>query len=53
MDDTIVTIKRLCDAYIKNAEEGKKASSSAGWWSGYFTGQKKMAEIILNAINEK
>lgn len=53
MDEMLVAIKRICEAYLKNAESGVKAYSSASWWSGYHTGQKKLAERILEAINEK
>lgn len=53
MDEMIVAIKRICEAYLKNAESGVKGYSSASWWSGYHTGQKKMAESILKAINGK
>lgn len=51
MDEMLVAIKRICEVYIKNADSEKKGYSSESWWSGYHTGQKKLAESILNAIN--
>ena len=51
MEEMLIAIKRICEAYIKNAESGAKAYSSASWWSGYHAGQKKLAENILNTIN--
>ena len=53
MDEKIQSIKRICDAYLKNAESGVKSYSAASWWNGYHTGQKKLAERILEAINTK
>lgn len=53
MDEMIQSIKRICDAYLKNAESGMKAYPADVWWNGYHAGQKKLAERILEAINAK
>ena len=52
MDKILLSVKRLCEYYIGNANSGLKQLPD-GWWSGYYTGQKKMAESIIEFINKE
>ena len=52
MDKILLSVKRLCEAYIGNANSGLKQLPD-GWWSGYYAGQKKMAESIIEWINKE